>query len=304
MPNVSVIIPTYQRSHLVSQAIESVLAQTYTDYEIIVVNDGSTDNTKEVLAGFGDRITVIHQVNKGLSATRNTAIMAAQGKYIAFLDDDDIWLPDKLEKQIACLELQPNIGLVYSDIFYFNDQGLLPHTYLQRYPAPPVQDNWVLFVRNLIPTPSAVVMRRECFDEVGLFDETLKSCEDYDLWLRLTEKWPIHLLNEPLIRYRRSADSMQKNEERHLVNWLRVKEKAFHRNTDLQNLPLMVLDQCFYNAYLNLAYFYIQRYQGAKARPLLEHYRKVRGININSEWLWMNSFPVLSSSPTSESANQ
>ena len=100
IPIISVIIPTYQRADLVAGAIESVLAQTYQDYEIIVVNDGSTDNTKEVLATFGNSITAIHQENRGLSAARNAGITISSGKYIAFLDDDDLWLPEKLAKQI------------------------------------------------------------------------------------------------------------------------------------------------------------------------------------------------------------
>jgi len=300
MPTVSVIISTYKRANLVSQAIESVLAQTYTDYEIIVVNDGSPDNTKEVLDQFEDQITAIHQENKGVAAARNAGIKAAKGKYIAFLDDDDLWLPNKLEKQVACLESNANIGLVYSDMFCFNEKGVFPDTWAKTNPTPPVQQCWILFVRNFIPTPS-VVVRRECLDKVGLFDETLATCEDYDLWLRLIEKWSVYFLNEPLVRYRRSENSLQSNEERQLVNWLRVKENAFHRNQDLQKLPLMVLDQCFFNGYLTLAYDYIGRYQGEKARKTLKCYQQLRGMNSTSEWLWMISFPILKSSPASNS---
>ncbi|MBR8838295.1 MAG: glycosyltransferase [Stigonema ocellatum SAG 48.90 = DSM 106950] len=299
MPTVSVIISTYKRANLVSQAIESVLAQTYTDYEIIVVNDGSPDNTKEVLDQFGDHITAIHQENQGVSAARNAGIRAAQGQYIAFLDDDDLWLPNKLEKQIACLESNPKIGLVYSDMFCFDENGVFPHTWAKANPTPPIQECWILFVRNFIPTPS-VVVRQECLDKVGLFDETLTTCEDYDLWLRIIEKWSVHFLNEPLVRYRRSANSLQSNEDQQLVNWLRVKENAFHRNLGLQTLPLMVLDQCFFNGYLSLAYNYIGRYQGEKARQALKRYQQLRGISSTSEWLWMISFPILNSSPASE----
>lgn len=300
MPNISVIITTYQRPHLVSQTIESVIAQTYTDYEIIVVNDGSLDNTKEVLDQFEDKITVIHQQNRGVSAARNAGIHAASGRYIAFLDDDDLWLPHKLEKQIACLESNPNIGLVYSDMFCFNEYGTLPATWSQGNPTPPAPQCWLLFVRNFIPTPS-VVVRKECLDKVGLFDETLVTCEDYDLWLRILAKFPIHFLNEPLVRYRISANSLQKNEERQLVNWLRVKEKAFQRNQALQTLPLMVLDQCFFNGYLSLAYDYIGRHQGEKARQVLKRYQQLRGANSTCEWLWMISFPLLNSSLTCNS---
>ncbi len=300
METVSVIIPTYQRAHLVSQTIESVLAQTYTDYEIIVVNDGSPDNTKEVLASFGDQITVIHQENQGLSAARNAAIMAARGRYIAFVDDDDLWLPNKLEKQIACLESNPNIGLVYSDVFSFNEEGVFGEPWLKASPPPPVLHSWILFVRNFIPVLT-VVVRRECLDEVGLFDQAMVPCDDYDMWLRIIEKFPFHFLNEPLALYRQSANSMSKNEEQMLLGVMRVKEKAFSRNPELQKLPLMVLDAHFYNNYMIIAYFYIRHYQGQKARLALERYQQIRG-GVNSaysstyEWMWMISFPILSSS--------
>jgi glycosyltransferase involved in cell wall biosynthesis len=298
MPNISVIIPTYQKAHLVRQTIKSALSQTYTDYEIIVVNDGSTDNTKKVLESFGDKIIVVHQENKGVAAARNTGIKFAQGKYIALLDHDDIWLPDKLEKQIVCLESLPKIGLVYSDTSYFDEHGLLPGTHSKSYPVPPVQHCWTLFVRNTIPTCSVVMIRRECLDAVGLFDETLPPCDDYDLWLRLIEKWPIHFLNEPLVQYRRSEGQQSKNEERMLLSWLRVKEKTFNRNKDIQKLPLFVLDECFYNGYLSLAYWYIQRHQGEKARHILYRYQKARGVTSDYRWLWMSSFPLLNPSST------
>lgn len=301
MPSVSVIIPTYQRANLVSQAIESVLAQTYTDYEIIVVIDGSTDNTKEVLAQFKDKITVIYQENKGLSAARNTGIMATKGLYVAFLDDDDLWAPNKLEKQLACFESNPKIGLVYSDGFFFNEKSVLPDKWTSVYPPPPVWQFLALFARNVI-LASTVVVPRECLEEVGLFDETLKSCEDYDLWLRIIEKFPIYFLNEPLGYYRQTANSLQSNREQMLVTNLRVKEKALSRNPGLQKIPLIVLDLCFYDHYLGLAYYYINCYQGQKARQVLEKYRQLRGVNsIQYELLWMMSFPILNPSPSSDS---
>ncbi|MDZ8221837.1 MULTISPECIES: glycosyltransferase [unclassified Nostoc] len=296
MPNVSVIIPTYQRADLVSETIESVLAQTYTDYEIIVVNDGSTDNTREVLAQFKDKITVIHQENKGLPAARNTGIIASRGRYIAFVDDDDLWIPYKLEKQVACFESNPNIGLVYSNMIYFKDNRVFSSKMWPKgsHPSGVLQD-WMLFMIDYIPVPT-VVVRRECFDEVGLFDETLTSCEDYDLWLRIIEKFPVHFLNEPVAFYRLSTNSMSKNKERMLVNEIRVQEKAFSRNPNLKKLDIKLLDQNFYSKYLTLAHFYIDRYQGEKARLVLEKYRQARGINSIYEWLWIISFPALNSS--------
>ncbi|WP_375512531.1 glycosyltransferase family 2 protein [uncultured Nostoc sp.] len=297
MSNVSVIIPTYQRANLVSETIESVLVQTYTDYEIIVVNDGSTDNTREVLARFGNRITVIHQENKGPSVARNTGIMASQGQYIAFIDDDDLWVPNKLEKQVSCFESNPNIGLVYSNILFFNDYHVSADIWPKRSHPPGVLKNWMLFELNFIPILS-VMVRRECLDEVGLFDQTLKYCEDYDLWLRIIEKFSVHFLNKPLGFYRLSStNSLSKNKEQILLNEIHIKEKAFSRNPNLTKLPLKLLDQSFYSKYLTLAHFYIHHYQGEKARLVLNKYRQARGIDSIYEWLWQMSFPALNSSP-------
>ncbi|MDZ8221840.1 glycosyltransferase family 2 protein [Nostoc sp. ChiVER01] len=297
MPNVSIIIPTYQRADLVSETIESVLAQTYTDYEIIVVNDGSTDNTREVLAQFKDKITVIHQENKGLPAARNTGIIASRGRYIAFVDDDDLWIPYKLEKQVACFESNPNIGLVYSNIVFFKDNRLLSSDLWPKRSHPPgVLKDSMLFVLNFIPILS-VLVRRECLDEVGLFDQTLKYCEDYDLWLRIIEKFSVHFLNEPLGLYHWTTNSLSKNQEQILLNEIRVKEKAFSRNPNIKKLPLKLLDQGFYSKYLTLAHFYIDHYQGDKARLVLNKYRQVRNINSVYKWLWQLSFPALNSSP-------
>lgn len=276
MPKVSVIIPTYQRANIVSEAINSVLAQTYKDYEIIVVNDGSTDKTPEVLKQFGDQITVIHQANKGLSAARNTGIRASQGDYIAFLDDDDLWANHKLETQIPILDSQEKIGLIYSDMLFFKGQDVSENSYNKLYPTPRIQCLWNLFYLNYIPVPT-VVVRRKCLDEVGLFDETLTSCEDYDLWLRIIAKFPVHFVNDLLASYRSSETSMSRNTERMLFNCLRVKEKAFN-NPQIRQLPLSYLDKCYYIYYLQLTKLYLKRGEREKAKQVLCHYHQVRGI--------------------------
>lgn len=196
MPTVSVIIPTYQRSHLVTEAIGSVLAQTYRDYEIIVVDDGSTDDTKERLAELGDKITYIYQTNKGLAAARNTGIKAASGKYIAFLDDDDLWLPKKLAKQVPILDAQPETALVCTDMLLSDSSGkIISQTKLDL--KQKVLTSWTLF-RSCFVFVNTVLLRRTCLDKVGLFDENLEIFEDYDLWLRIAQKHSIHYLNEPM----------------------------------------------------------------------------------------------------------
>ncbi|AFZ26450.1 putative glycosyltransferase [Cylindrospermum stagnale PCC 7417] len=290
-PTVSVIIPTYQRGHLVSQAINSVLAQTYKDYEIIVINDGSQDNTPQVLAQFSDhhRITAIHQANQGLSAARNAGIRSAQGKYIAFLDDDDLWEPQKLEKQISVLEANPRIGLIYSDSLFFSDKrGLSLRSYNTAFPTPNLQVLWTLFRYNYIPVLT-VVVRRDCLDKVGLFDETLRCCEDYDLWLRLIEKFPIYFLNQPLARYRQSPNNLSQNEEQMFTNHLRVKEKVIERNPEFLKIPVNFLDPYFYNIYLGLANLHIQNHQIEQARRVLHRYREMRGETSKYEYLRLSA---------------
>ncbi|MBD2513924.1 glycosyltransferase [Nostoc sp. FACHB-973] len=278
-PAVSVIIPTYQRGHLVSQAINSVLAQTYKDYEIIVINDGSQDNTQQVLAQFSDRhcITTIHQANQGVSAARNAGIRSARGKYIAFLDDDDLWEPQKLEKQISVLDSNPYLGLIYSDSVSFSAQkGLSKRSYNAAFPTPNLQVVFTLFRYNYIPMPT-VVVRQDCLEQVGLFDETVIPCEDYDLWLRLIEHFPIYFLNEPLARYRKSSNSLSQNQELFIVSLLRVKEKVIGRNPEFLKIPVHFLDPYFYNIYLELANLHLQNHQIEKARRVLQRYREVRG---------------------------
>jgi len=281
MPTVSIIIPTYQRSHWVGEAIESVLAQTYKDYEIIVVNDGSTDNTAEVLNQFQDKIKIIEQENKGGSAARNTAIDNSHGRYIAFLDDDDLWLPNKLEKQIALLEFNDKIGLIYSDMFWFNKKGVLPNTKAQASSLHLARLYWMHFLNFDFlssPTSSTVIVRRQALDEMGLFDESLTNCHDYDLWLRIGEKWLFYYLDEPLTMYRLSDTNMTKNRERVLASFLRVKEKALDRNPDYRRLSANMLYQGFYRFYIDLANLYINRSEGEKAREVIRRYRQARHL--------------------------
>lgn len=284
MPTVSVIIPTYQRADWVNEAIKSVLAQTYKDYEIIVINDGSTDNTTEVLNQFQDKIKLIEQENKGVSTALNIAIEKSQGQYIAFLDDDDIWLPNKLEKQILLLESNHRIGLIYSDMLLFDEKAVFPEPLSKKLPIHVGHISWMLFIfGNSVPLPSSVVVRCEVLDEIGLFDESLTHCHDYDLWLRISEKWLLSYLDEPLTMYRLSDTSMSKNREAVLFSVLRLKEKALARNPDYQRLSNNMLYHGFYRYYLALANLYLNRYEGDKAREVIRRYRQARYL-YSSNW--------------------
>ncbi|MBW2604349.1 MAG: glycosyltransferase [Deltaproteobacteria bacterium] len=200
---VSVIIPTYNRGRIIKEAIDSVLAQDYTEFELIVVDDGSTDHTSEVLDSYGNVIKVLSQKNKGVSAARNRGIAEASGKYIAFLDSDDLWLSRKLSVQIEFFNQTPDALICQTEeVWIRNGLRVNPK---KRHKKP----SGMIFGPSLelcLVSPSAVMIQRSLFDRVGEFDETLPACEDYDLWLRISCRFPIHLIDTPLIIKRGGHD--------------------------------------------------------------------------------------------------
>jgi GT2 family glycosyltransferase len=193
---ISVVIPTYNRCTVLERAMDSVLSQTFTDYELIVVDDGSNDGTTELLDRYSDHVRAIRQENRGVSTARNTGILASKGEFIALLDSDDTWLPKKLERQVAFFDTNPEALICQTEeIWIRNGKRVNPKTRHQKFSG-------MIFEKTLplcLVSPSAVMMRRSLFDEVGLFDESLPACEDYDLWLRITWKYPVHLIDTPLI---------------------------------------------------------------------------------------------------------
>ena len=194
-PTVSVIITTHNRRVFVQEAIESVLKQDFSDYEIIVVDDGSTDGTEEALRASKD-ITYCYQENRGVSRARNHGLEIARGKLISFLDSDDLWTPRKLKIQTEVMEKKPEINVTYTDeIWIRNGSRVNPKNKHRKYSG-------LIFEKCLplcIISPSSVMLRREVFDKVGTFDEDLPVCEDYDLWLRIAARFPILFINEKLI---------------------------------------------------------------------------------------------------------
>ncbi|MDF1592963.1 MAG: glycosyltransferase [Desulfobacterales bacterium] len=193
---VTVIIPTYNRGWILKEAIDSVLAQDYKEFEIIVVDDGSTDTTTELLKTYGHHLTVIQQQNRGVSAARNDGIAAASGRYIAFLDSDDLWLPQKINQQVQFFALNPEALICQTEeIWIRNGRRVNPKLRHKKLSG-------MIFEPSLhlcLVSPSAVMIRRSLFDAVGLFDENLPACEDYDLWLRVSCRHPVYLIDTPLI---------------------------------------------------------------------------------------------------------
>jgi glycosyltransferase involved in cell wall biosynthesis len=209
-PRVSVLIPTYRRATHLALAIDSALAQTCQDLEIIVVEDGS-HIAAEVVGKYGSRVRYEWQPNGGVAAARNTAARVSRGEWLAFLDDDDVWFPEKLERQLALAECFPSLGLVYT---HYLDVEEAARPKRRSVPTSEERSGWVtaaLFLR-FFGLPSTVMVRRADFERVGGFDASLRFCEDYDLWLRLSRMCPFGYLAEPLVGYRRQSGSLSDND--------------------------------------------------------------------------------------------
>lgn len=197
MPLVSVIIPTHNRASWVKEAVSSVLCQTFRDFELIVVDDGSQDATLEgVLEHFPKLVLLRWSKAKGVSAARNLGAWAARGEWLAFLDSDDVWLPEKLAQQVAYLRAHPGLALCQTEEIWVKNGRRFPQPLSHR------KQEGNLFLASLercVISPSAVMLRRRLFEEAGGFDESLPAAEDYDLWLRLTWRHPVGLVREPLV---------------------------------------------------------------------------------------------------------
>ena len=192
----TVIIPAFNRRHLIDRSLDSVLSQTRPAYEIIVVDDGSTDDTESLIRECYPAVRYFYQDNQGASVARNTGISKAKGEWLAFLDSDDEWLPEKLEKQLSALQLQPDYLIAHTnELWMYNGMPKMQQAKHRKYGGH-------IFQRCLplcVISPSAVIIHRSLFEQVGLFDPAMIVCEDYDLWLRITSRYPVLLIDEPLI---------------------------------------------------------------------------------------------------------
>lgn len=208
---VSVVVPVYNRENFVRETFNSILQQTYKDIEIIAVNDGSTDSSLSILEEYKekypDKFLVIDQKNQGQVKSRNNAIKQARGEYIAFLDSDDLWLPEKLEKQIPLFI--NDVGLVYSGIHNIDTEGNIIDTELCR---EDIRGDIYhkLLVKNRM-TGGTVVLHRDVIDKVGLFDVEFAAAENWDLWIRVCKHFTADFVNQPLVKYRKHPGNMSKD---------------------------------------------------------------------------------------------
>jgi glycosyltransferase involved in cell wall biosynthesis len=227
MPRVSVIIPAFNASRFISQAIESVLDQTFTDRELIVVDDGSTDDTASLVMKYGEKLRYIYQKNQGLSSARNTGIVKAEGEYIGFLDADDYWDREKLRHQVALLDSSPDTGVVYTALKVVDKDN---HEIEERGCLVRGRIFFSLLTENcVVGSCSSALIRRECFEKAGTFDEMLSASEDWDLWLRIAPYYLFDFVDLPLTFYRIHEGNMHKDLVLMEKNVFHVIDKLFKR---------------------------------------------------------------------------
>ena len=196
LPKVSVIVPTYNRAGWLEETLRSVVNQTFKDFELIVVDDGSIDNTSQVMQSFPDAQYFVMETNSGVSKARNLGLDFAKGEFICFLDSDDLWDEKKLEIQLHWMENNKDSQVCYTnEIWIRNGVRVNPMNKHRKYTG----DIFRYCLALCIVSPSSVMLRKELFDKVGNFDESLPACEDYDLWLRIAVKYKFHFIEEALI---------------------------------------------------------------------------------------------------------
>ncbi len=264
MSSVSVIIPAYNSEKFIEQALGSLFAQECSAEEIIVIDDGSTDGTAGILEKYEKQVFYLYQENRGLAAARNAGIRISNGSYLAFLDADDLFHPEKIKVQKGFLDSHPEVDMVFSDFEYFG--GSL----LRR----PIPDSFKkgegsflldLFRYNCIAIPT-VLIRKKCFQEVGLFNESLLAVEDYDLWLRLAKRKKIGFVDRILARVRLHPENMSKDADRMRNYEIRVMNKAIEDNPEIEYRYSHLIKEKYGIIYFETGYRHLMGQAMRKAR--------------------------------------
>ncbi len=258
-PIVSVVIPTYNRKSIISRAINSVLNQTYKNYEIIIVDDGSTDDTIEYIKDhFNSKVKCISQKNKGASSARNRGISEAKGKYVAFLDSDDEWVESKLQGQVAFLEKNPEIALLCGRTYRSDNIKKVNSSISQSI----VGDLFpTLFMHSFVSTPT-VIVKKEVLDEVGGFDTNYKSAEDFDLWLKITKNYKCAFLPDLVAIVNRGKDNLSTDKITLHLHALTILEIHYDEN----RIPRNKYNKAISDSYIALGRNYLKSGQISQAK--------------------------------------
>lgn len=253
MPKISIVIPAYNAELTIKETIESVQKQTLSDFELIVINDGSTDRTLEILQSIEDhRLKIFSYLNGGLSVARNRGISQVTGEFIAFLDADDFWKSDKLERQLAALEQHPDAGVAYSWTYFMNEREKCLFLGSRLFYEGNVYAD--LLLKNFLANGSNPLIRRQAIESVGEFDSTLSHFADWEYWLRLARNWPFVVVPDYQIFYRQSSSTMSSKVEGIKEEGLFMLEKAFRSAPEelqsLKNKSVCMLFQYCTELYL------------------------------------------------------
>jgi glycosyltransferase involved in cell wall biosynthesis len=298
---ISVVIPSFNAAHFLPAAIESIRQQTSQVDEIIIVDDGSTDDTEQVIHSIGSDIIYIRQANSGVSASRNKGISVATGHLIAFLDADDLWLPQKIERQARVFEDNPRVGLVAADRAEINEQGnlLLASLFkkqglyrffleLEGHPIPNVLSR--LLHVNFIPT-SSVMVRKSTLDKIGGFDTSIRYGEDLELWARIAIEFDIVCLPDVLIHYRRHDENATKATEKLLLDMVRVMKSIRGSGADILRKEGINANKVVAQSLWDLGYWYFTSANPRQAfSPLLESFKESPSLR-TLIYSWLSLLP-------------
>lgn len=287
---VSVVIPVYNNGPYIAAAVTSVLSQTRQPTEIIVVDDGSTDGTAAALQSYGNRIKYVYQQNRGEPAARNRGIRESQSEHIAFLDGDDLWRANKLELQMSYLQQNPDCALAYTDMSTFDANGVIDASVKERFrmSLPSGRIFSALFMRALFGSGS-VIIRRECVDKVGYFDEELLVGSDYEMWLRIARHFDVGAVDQPLLMYRHHATMSTRGLGLRMCNGIPWEVAVLTKILRLypgaiDELGKPAIARRLAKPYADLAYARLRRSDHKNARPLL---RKAMGYWPTNYKYWM-----------------
>jgi len=292
---VSVIIPTYNRAHFLGETIQSVLNQTYQDFEIIIVDDGSTDKTEELVKSFSDgRLRYIKLgKNTGSSAApRNAGLKVASGKYIALLDSDDTWLPKKLELEVEVFDTHPSVGLIYADYTYFGSRDGPKKTGFEGVPLVSGYGLKNLFLSGMqyIIATCTVLVRKSCLEKVGLFDESMIQC-DLDMWLRIAAHFEIDYINTPLAKYRLHKRDTRLGAERSIWGLIALQTKCIESNKLLLNkVDLKTMRKCLHRKFRGWATWFLGNSTPPETRELCREYIRLYPYDPFAYVFWLLTF--------------
>jgi glycosyltransferase involved in cell wall biosynthesis len=303
MPKVSVIITAYNSMTYLPETVESVLRQTFSDFEVLIIDDGSSDDIVQWASGLVDpRVRLISQKNQGVGVARSTGIAHAQGEYVAFLDGDDLWEPTKLEKQVRCFQKNPKVGLVHTWLAGIDQQskptGRIIGSHIEG-------EVWQRIIeRNMVACSSAMV-RRCCFETVGVFDRNLRFAEDWDMWIRLAARYHFAVIKEPLVGYREHPNSKSKKYVTRVQDFQTIIEKAFQsvpfelcylRNRSYGHINLCIAWKCLQGSKVDYETANYFRHQAILHYPQLRYTRDYIRLSLAitlTQWFGAESYSKL-----------